>query len=168
MSLHNHNPEPFDPAARSGLVLAARPESDTFWRLDSELEGFPITRVVVPDGASLLQALRRVDPPPGVVLFSTKLSERPADLVRALKRLVSAEVIAVTPPEATNHECAIRAAGVFYYLILPSELETTRVAVECADRLFRSKLSPAAPDLVTSRGRPRRRRGPRNACNGPT
>ena len=120
----------------STVVLAGKSGEDDFWSLDEALNDMDLENIAADGGDSLVDMIEKLDFHPSVIVLSTHISDDPAQVIKRIKATVDAEVIAVATHNTADHERSIRAAGVFCYLVLPSELAAAFVAVQCAQRVF--------------------------------
>jgi len=115
------------------ILLAARIEDTEFWSLLGVLIGLDVMAVEVADVEELVVSLKKEHSQPSALVVCADLARGNAGaMIRRLKTVTDAPLIVASNSSDRELERTARAAGIFYYLLLPAEGEHARMAVERA------------------------------------
>jgi len=122
-------------------VLAAGPKNDgLFQRLLTMISELEIRAIDLIEEGSLLNHLQTVDHRPATLVLSSKIKTKNwAQLINKVSSLSDANIVFAA--EGTNLELErdVRAAGIFFYLLLPNEIQQAKVVIEKAIEAYFKK-----------------------------
>jgi len=126
--------------AEKPVMLAAPEEEVDFWILMAELTGLDVQGIRVNDAEGLIAVLSNGTCHPCVLVLSAALAEGDmGGLLLKIKAATDARLIVAATSPDRELERSARAAGIFFYLLLPSEGRCARTAVEKATQAYQAE-----------------------------